>query len=320
MKNITLPTLLSLVILNIPVSTLAADSVTWTGYATAEREHDSSVSLEQVDDVSRESDYANQLKWGLGAKWQATDSLQFSTQYLGKHKDYDEFTEYDLNQHHLALSSKFTYSGIGYGYRFDGVKAKVDGEDFLNFSQSTLALDKLSDSSFYMRAAISINKKDFIQLDERDAQATVFGLDSMAFSTSGRSHVSVNASVKNEVAEEKLFDNKTLSLKVSFQHKFASTHFPTTFVTGIRYAHKAYDSFDITFANNSGGILTGFQPQNSIDETRVDLLKQWTTSLDVGLNDWLGLILKVTYADNDSNYDAVKYDERIISAGLSARF
>lgn len=320
MKNITLLTLLSLVILNTSVPTFAADSVTWTGSVTAEREHDSSVSLEQVDDVSRESDYAKQLKWGLGSKWQATDSLQLSAQYLGKNKDYDEFTEYDLNQHHLVLSSKFTYSGIGYGYRFDGVKAKVDGENFLDFSQSTLAIDKLFDSSFYMRAAISTNKKDFIQLDERDAQATVFGLDSMAFSTSGRSHVSVNASVENEVAEEKLFDNKTMSLKVSFQHKFSNTHFPTTFATGIRYAHKAYDSFDITVANNSGGILTGFQPQNSIDETRVDLLKQWTTSLDVGLNDWLGLILKVTYADNDSNYDAVKYDERIMSAGLSARF
>lgn len=320
MKFSPTPLFLALTLISTSLSVSATDSLTWSGSVTAEREHDSSVGLDQVDDVSRESDYSKQLKAALGMKWQATKNWQLATSLQGKNKVYDQFSEYDLNQQHLTLSTKYSYAGTGYSYRFDGVKAKIDGDDFLNFSQSSLAIDRLIDSEVYLRASISANKKDYIELDDRDAKATIVGLDSMMFSNNGSSHVSLNVSLENETAQVELFDNNTINLNSAFQHKFKQAYFPTTFVTGVRFSRKTYENFDIESANDDGGFLTGWQPQEVIIENRVDMRLQWMASLDIELTEWLGLLIKTSYVDNDSNYEAVVYEEQVTSLGLSARF
>ncbi|MGK0398846.1 MAG: hypothetical protein ACJA0I_001142, partial [Gammaproteobacteria bacterium] len=216
MKLSATPFFLGLTALTLPVLAFASESLTASGSISSEREYDSSVSLDQVDDISRESDYASKLKWALGGKWQVNDNVQLSTSYKGRQRIYDQFSEYDLEQHQLALSSKFTYAGIGYSYRYDGVTAQVDGEDFLNFNQSTIAVDKLFDSSF-LRGYVSKNKKDFMQLEERNASATIVGLDSLVFYNQGKSHLSFNISMENETAQEKLFDNKTGNVSMAYQ-------------------------------------------------------------------------------------------------------
>ena len=321
MKLSAITILLSLTVLTSPLMAVAAESLTWSGLLAAEREYDSSVSLDQVDDVSRESDYANQLKWALGGKWQAHKNWQLATNYQGKQRAYDQFSEYDLEQHHLTLSSKLTFSGVGYSYRYDGVSAQIDGDDFLDFSQSTIAIDKLFDSSFFLRAALSKNKKDFIELEERNATATVIGLDSLAFFNRGKSHLSFNVSVENEIAEADEYDNQTGNVSMGFQHKFTEAYFPTTFTSSVRYGRKHYDSFVIANAIEDEAFPVGLPPNTNVDdETRVDGRTQWTTSLDIALSDWLGLMLKASYITNESNYAAVDYNERQMIAGLTASF
>jgi hypothetical protein len=313
--------LLNLTILTSPILAVAAESLTWSGSLATEREYDSSVSLDQVDDVSRESDYSSQLKWALGGKWQAHKNWQLAANYQGRQRAYDQFSEYDLEQHHLTLSSKVTFSGVGYSYRHDGVTAQIDGDDFLNFSQSTVAIDKVFDSSFFLRAALSKNTKDFIQVEERNATATVIGLDSLAFFNRGKSHVGFNVSVENEIADASEYDNKTGNVSMAYQHKFTEAYLPTTFTSSISYGRKHYDSFVIATQIAEETFPVGLPADATSDnETRVDGRTQWTTSLDIALNDWLGLMLKATYINNDSNYAAVDYNERQMSAGISASF
>jgi hypothetical protein len=330
MKLSTTPFLLGLTVLTLPVLAFASESLTASGSITAEREYDSSVSLDQVDDISRESDYASKLKWALGGKWQVNDNLQLSTSYKGRKRVYDQFSEYDLEQHQLALSSKFTYSGIGYSYRYDGVTAQVDGEDFLNFNQSTVAVDKLFDSRFFLRGFVSKNTKDFMQLEERNASATIVGLDSLVFYNQGKSHLSFNISMENETAQEKLFDNKTGNVSMAYQHKFTEALLPTTWTSTVRYGRKRYDSFItstvVAEEEEEEGFPIDLQPndmadnESQTDETRVDERTQFTTRLDIELNDWLGLMVEASYINNDSNHAPVDYSERLMSVGISASF
>jgi hypothetical protein len=327
MKLSATPFFLGLTVLTLPAFAFASESLTASGSISAEREYDSSVSLDQVDDISRESDYASKLKWALGGKWQANENLQFSTSYKGRKRVYDQFSEYDLEQHQLALSSKFTYAGIGYSYRYDGVIAQVDGDDFLNFSQSTVAVEKLFDTSF-LRGFVSKNKKDFMQLEERNASATIVGLDSLVFYNQGKSHLSFNISMENETAQEKIFDNKTANVSMAYQHKFTEALLPTTWTNTLRYGHKRYDSFIIStvIEEEDGVFLIDLQPndttnnESQTDEERVDGRTQFTSRLDIELNDWLGLMVEASYINNDSNYAPVDYSERLMSVGISASF
>jgi hypothetical protein len=322
--------LLGLTVLTLPLLAFASESLTASGSVSAEREYDSSVSLDQVDDISRESDYASKLKWALGGKWQVNDNLQLSTSYKGRQRIYDQFSEYDLEQHQLALSSKFTYAGIGYSYRYDGVTVQVDGDDFLNFNQSTLAVDKLFDSSF-LRGYVSKNKKDFMQLEERNASATIVGLDSLVFYNQGKSHLSFNISMENETAQEKLFDNKTGNVSMAYQHKFTEALLPTTWTNTVRYGYKRYDSFIISTVvaeeeEEEEVFPIDLQPKDTTDnesknnEKRVDGRTQFTTRLDIELNDWLGVRVEASYINNDSNYAPVDYSERLMSVGINASF
>jgi hypothetical protein len=328
MKSSATPFLLGLTILTSPLSALAAESLTFSGSIAAERESDSSVSLDQIDDVSRESDYANQLKLKVGGKWQANENVQFATSYQGRQRTYDQFSEYDLEQHLLGLSSKFTYAGIGYSYRYDGAVVDVDGEDFLDFSQSTVAIDKLFDANFFLRAAISQNKKDFIQLDERSATGTTIEINSLVFFNSGQSHLSFNISMENETAEVGLFDNKTANVGMAYQHKFTAASWPATFTSSVRYARKRYDSFviDSVAVEETEQEQEGLFPLNSDsdeatnEETRVDGRIEWSTRLDIELNDWLGLTTKASYIENDSNYASVDFNENLFSVGIIASF
>jgi hypothetical protein len=320
--------LLGLTVLTLPLLAFASESLTASGSVSAEREYDSSVSLDQIDDISRESDYASKLKWALGGKWQVNDNLQFSTSYKGRQRIYDQFSEYDLEQHQLVLSSKFTYAGIGYSYRYDGVTAQVDGVNFLNFNQSTVAVDKLLDSSF-LRGYVSKNKKDFMQLEERNASATIVGLDSLVFYHQGKSHLSFNISIENETAQEKLYDHKTGNVSMAYQHKFTEALLPTTWTSTVRYGHKRYDSFIISTvaAEEEDNVFPiGLQPdasndnESQTDEVRVDGRTQFTTRLGIELTDWLGVSVEASYINNDSNYAPVDYSERLMSVGISASF
>jgi hypothetical protein len=60
--------------------------------------------------------------------------------------------------------------------------------------------------------------------------------------------------------------------------------------------------------------------ESQTDETRVDERTQFTTRLDIELNDWLGLMVEASYINNDSNHAPVDYSERLMSVGISASF
>jgi hypothetical protein len=198
----------------------------------------------------------------------------------------------------------------------------------LNFNQSTVAVDKLFDTSF-LRGYVSKNKKDFMQLEERNASATIVGLDSLVFYNQGKSHLSFNISMENETAQEKLFDNKTGNVSTGYQHKFTEALLPTTWTNTVRYGQKRYDSFIIStvVAEEEEEVFPiDLQPndttdnQSQTDEERVDGRTQFTTRLGIELNDWLGLMVEASYINNDSNYAPVDYSERLMSVGISASF
>lgn len=294
--------------------------LTWSSSIEAEREYDSSVSLEQIDRVSHESDYANQLKWAAAGQWQANKSLQFDASYNGRHRVYDQFSEFDLDQHHLAFTSKYTYADVGYSYRYDHARAKVDGDSFLKFSQSTLAIDKLFKSRYFIRGAVSSSKNDFSQLSERNANAILVAMDALVFFYRGNSHIGFNISVEDETAQANLYDNTTESLSVTYQYKFTQAVLPTTFISSVQYSRKRYDTFAVDAAGDEDELLIERDSSDVGNATRVDNRIQLSAGLELALNDWLVLMVKADYSDNASNYSPVDQREHLMSLGIKASF
>lgn len=296
------------------------DKLSWSGSLSMARAYDSAVSLEQIDQVSRESDYANQLKWSLAGKWQASESFNLGANYQGKRREYDQTSDYDLEQHHAALSAKYRYAGFGYSYRYDEARAKVDGERFLNFSQSMLALDKLVDSRFYLRGALAGNRKDFIRENDRDAEAYLLSLDALVFFNSasdqpGNNHLSLHLSAEKESANLARYDNQTQGLSLSYERSLLGLVFPASLISTIAYSHKRYEHFMV---NQSGGLpLIG---ETGPNQTRVDNKLHGSVGLEYELRPWLELLIQADYIHTDSNYSLVDYDEKQMSLGLRVHF
>jgi hypothetical protein len=118
---------------------------------------------------------------------------------------------------------------------------------------------------------------------------------------------------------------------MAYQHKFTEALLPTTWTNTVRYGYKRYDSFIISTVvaeeeEEEEVFPIDLQPKDTTDnesknnEKRVDGRTQFTTRLDIELNDWLGVRVEASYINNDSNYAPVDYSERLMSVGINASF
>lgn len=287
----------------------------WSGALSIAREYDSSVSLEQLDQISRESDYANHLSGSLMGKWQATEDLAFSGSYHGKQRVYDQSSAFDLRQHHYALASSYAYAGLGFSYRYDQARAQVDGAHFLTYSQSSLAIDKRIKSRYFFRVAIVEKQKRFAEFDERDAQAYGVTVDAMQFFNEARSHVGVQLGVEDEMAESSRYDAMMSSLSLSFRHQWRDLiSLPVTLLGSVSYRYQYFDEFREAETTALPSVT------NTEEMYRLDQLTHLRVGSEIALNPHLALLMQVDYRRNNSNYALMDYDEGQLSIGIKASF
>ncbi|MGY8875593.1 MAG: hypothetical protein ACKVJ5_04470, partial [Pseudoalteromonas sp.] len=97
----------------------------------------SALSVQELDDISSQSDSGIKTAAGVNAKWQVTKNAKLTSSYKFEQQDYDEFDQYDLDLHQYGLDGSYSFNSYEVGVRYDGAKANVDGEPFLHFNQAS---------------------------------------------------------------------------------------------------------------------------------------------------------------------------------------
>ncbi|XQF93474.1 hypothetical protein ACOBV9_06185 [Pseudoalteromonas espejiana] len=97
----------------------------------------SALSVQELDDISSQSDSGIKTAAGVNAKWQLTKSVKLTSSYKFEQQDYDEFDQYDLDLHQYGLDGSYSFNSHEVGVRYDGAKANVDGDTFLHFNQAS---------------------------------------------------------------------------------------------------------------------------------------------------------------------------------------
>ena len=93
----------------------------------------SALSVDELDDVSSQSDKGYELNAVVKGKWQLTDKTKLSSSYAYNKKIYDEFSQYDLALHQLNIDGSCKFNSSEIGLRVDGASASVAGKTFLNY-------------------------------------------------------------------------------------------------------------------------------------------------------------------------------------------
>jgi hypothetical protein len=262
-------------------------------------EYDSTLSVEELDRSTNQSDTAALLNGKLNGQWGATDRLTLKAGYSYQGKNYEDNSDFDFAIHQWHGDAAYDFSHFTLGASHYLAMADLDGNDLLDLNQSSIYASKLFDNHIFVRLAGNFKDKDFDSRPERDADSTGLEGDVYFFFNNARSFVSVGISSDEEDARSAELDYDSLGLKSKIQNKFTLLGKASKASLSYRYTDRDYDNI----TPQLGG------PRS--DRRQVAKL-EW----EMEMMPHLDIISALEYGDYDSNLNSVDYTETLASLSL----
>lgn len=268
----------------------------------------SALSVDELDDVSSQSDNGYEYNAGISGKWHITDKAKLSSSYAFNQKIYSEYSQYDLALHQLGIDSSYKFDKSEVGLRVDGAVASLAGETFLNYQQVSLYLGLFLQPETYVRSSVKVKNKSFADLPERDASGTGASLDVFHFLNGAKTMLMLGLSADKEDALDSQFDYLGLGIHTKISHKFNVFGLSTKVGLGLRFQKKDYPS-----------TVVGTDPARDVtqrDENRQVIEANW----DLQLLDNLTVKTELEYGDFKSQLEGQTYKQTISSVALQYTF
>jgi hypothetical protein len=268
----------------------------------------SALSVDELDDVSSQSDNGYEYNAGISGKWHITDKAKLSSSYAFNQKTYSEYSQYDLALHQLGIDSSYKFDKSEVGLRVDGAVASLAGETFLNYQQVSLYLGLFLQPETYVRSSVKVKNKSFADLPERDASGIGASLDVFHFLNGAKTMLMLGLSADKEDALNSQFDYLGLGIHTKISHKFNVFGLSTKVGLGLRFQKKDYPS-----------TVVGTDPAGDVtqrDENRQVIEANW----DLQLLDNLTVKTELEYGDFKSQLEGQTYKQTISSVTLQYTF
>lgn len=295
-------TLLHLSVLLLPLGLVAhdiaqADNVDF--HLSVHNEYDSSVGLSELDDFTRESDFAWILKSGLKGRWRDGETFSFSSHYEYSNHNYSNQNAYDQSLHHISLNPQLKFGNLKVGLRHDSVFVELAGEGFMDYKLNSLAAEGPLAPTLYLRVAYSLADKTLDNYPERSAETDAWSGDLFWFSDSGKHALAFSTKVSEEDARAQQYDYTGKQWKLGYTHKFRIASFASKFKLAHTLSSRRYH-----FTNEEN-------PERRADDKRSNEI-----SIESKVNKKLTLMASLEWVDNHSNLASVNYEEEISTIGL----
>lgn len=283
-------------------------------------EHDSNVTVDELNASSDESDEAWVFDAGLEGVLKPTEPLNITLGYSLSGRRYQSLDQFDQDIHLLSADISYDFDPVTIGTSYHYSHATLGSDPFLDFSRASVYLGSLVGEDVYLLASLQDKRKDFDDSDARDADIRGVSLDSFFFFNQAQSHLVVGLDADREDAEADAYDNDLLRLRVALVHKFTLAGEDNRLRFGWRYEDREYDEVTVTssdpfLSDPLAGDLSDRSTSQRADKARI-LEASWR----IGLNDVLSVEPSISWGKYTSNVDSADYDKAVAGVTLRAGF
>jgi len=301
----------------------AEDKARLNGYVEGGFEHDSNVTVDELNTASDRSDGAWVFDAGLDGILKPADPVTITLGYSFSGRRYQSLEQFDQNIHLLSadISYDFDPVTIGTSYYYSKATLGPNGSDpLLDFRRASVYLGSMVGEDLYLRASLQDKRKDFEESNARDSDIRGVSLASYFFFNQASSHVLLGLDGSREDAKSEAFDNDLLRVRTALVHKFSLGGEDNRLRFGWRYEKRQYDEVDVSgsfpqFSNPLTGVLTERTTSERADNAHI-LEASWR----IGLSEVFSLEPSVSWGHYSSNEASADYQKAVAGVTLRAGF
>lgn len=291
--------------------------------AGAGMQHDSNLSIQELDRAQNTGDSAFLLNTDLQGKITVDEAFTVKGGYRHQWKNYQTFEEFDQRTATWSVDARYDFTALTLGASAHRADAALDSEPFLTLVQSSVYAGKLIGGRVYLRGALGQRDKNFSDNPLRDAKADIFDGDMFVFFAGAQSYFSLGAGWEREDAASESLDFNGRSLRARLSHKFALAGTENTLQLGGRLSEREYVSeFSLMDTPLDSPNLPWQEPAvtPTDKETRRDLRRTLDASWELAFNEALSVTGKLSHGNHSSPLAGADYDETLASLMLNLRF
>ena len=274
----------------------------WSVEASIGLEYDDNLTIEELDEVSGEEDFAAVIDFSVAYAFPGLSDYEVEAGYDFYQSLYNDFSEYNLQSHGLNLSGsrEFGDLDVSLGYRY--TLSFLDGDDFLQLNNIRPAVGYSVLPNWYLNAGYSYMDKDFDQYPDRSGDQQALTLDNYIVFNENMSYVRLGYRYEDEDADGPQYDYTG-----DYFNAVLST--PLTPVPKKTKVELSYQYFDKDYSKASASEDTGGAERSDYRHTLG--LKTLTN-----LSEDLFASFKYEYIDANSNLPSADYNENIVTISL----
>lgn len=280
----------------------------FSGEASAGFIHNSALSVDEIDNVSNESDSGSEIGVKLNAKWQANEKLKFAGGYSYQQQNFNKFSQYDLALHQVNIDTSYQLNKGEIGLRLDAATASLAQNTFLDFQQASAYYGLFLQPQTYMRTSVKVKNKSFAELSDRDAEGMGASADIFHFANSANTMLMFGLNLEKEDAINEEFSFTGLGFNTKVSHKFTLFGLGSQLGLNWRYQKKDYTSTT----------ATDFESQDPAerDENRQVVTASWS----INILDDLAIKTELERGDYSSELESLTYQQNVASVGISYKW
>lgn len=279
----------------------AGDDATFDVRAAAGYQHDSNVSVDELDTNTGESDSALRLELDINGNVRLSDSVSVRGGYGQRRTNYSAFSEFDTAIHSLTGEIAWRVAGFDTALALRHFAATLDSDRFLDIRQVSPSAGRLIGRTLYVRGAFTDSDKSYAERGERDASNRAVEVDAYWLLDGMDRYVSLGYRRDTEDARDDELDYNGDRFKLTVGQSLESL--PLTLKAQWQLENRDYRNVT-----------------EAIGDTRRDRRSRTSLNADWQFSEHVGLEGAASYADYRSNLDGAQFDEVIYSLSLAASF
>lgn len=302
----------------LPVLTVQAeDVIDVSGHVAGGYQHDSNVTVDELNASADQSDEAWTFDAGLEGTLKPSRPLAVTLGYSLSGRRYQNLDQFDQNIHLWSADVSYDFEPVTVGASYHFSHATLGAEPFLEFQRKSVYVGTMVGESVYLRGSIQDKDKDFDDSNARDADIRGLSLDSFLFFNRSQSHVLFGLDGDQEDARADAYDNDLFRVRLALIHRFNFAGNSSRFRLSWRYEDRDYDQVSVTGLDPLlGDRLTGDLTERSMGR-RSDKSYIVEATWRIGLTDIFSLEPSISHGRYTSSVDSADYDKTV--AGLSLR-
>ena len=272
----------------------AAEQATLNGHLSAGFEHDSNVSVDDLNASSDQSDQAWVFDAGLEGVLKPAQRLNLTLGYSLSGSRYRELDQFDQDIHLLSADLSYDFDPVTIGTSYHYSHSVLGSEPFLDFHRASAYLGSLIDDDVYLLASLQEKRKDYEESEARDSDIRGASLDS--------------------------FDNDVWRLRATLLNRFLLGGEDNRIRLGWRYETRDYDQPAVS---SSGSFLDNPFTGDFIDTSasrRAEKANVFEASWRIGLNGTFSVEPSVSHGIYQGTEDSTDYSRTIAGVTLRADF